>query len=363
MKNTRRPTKKNIVPQDIYIECEVLRGLKSFAVKEIKRLFGDSVSIIQDSDEESVKCFFAGDAKKLLTLRTVVAVYAGTNMRIPGPQALALPHNFQYVVSLLKFVESLHAPHSFSSLRFSAAGEESSLFKKLGTNLGKVTSRTYDQRNGDHLLRIRPTEYGEWGWDVLARLSPRPLSTRAWRIENMPGAVNATIASAMVSLTNPQATDTYINVMCGSGTLLIERMQFGKPKKMVGVDNNKESLAAAAANIQAAGFTKDIELQKMDVIALTTIPDASFNKLVADVPWGQLIGTHTENSELYPALLCEAGRIAEAYADFIVLTHDIVRFEKILQTNGSGWHVKAVYQVSQGGKHPKIYHLKKQSKV
>ena len=108
MKNTKKTTKKNTAPHDIYVECEVLHGLKSFAVKEIKRLFGDQVSIIADNDEESVKCFFAGDARKLLGLRTVVAVYAGANMRIPGPQALVLPHNFQYVISLIKFAESLH---------------------------------------------------------------------------------------------------------------------------------------------------------------------------------------------------------------------------------------------------------------
>ncbi len=358
MKNTKKTTKKNIVPQDIYVECEVLRGLKSFAVKEIKRLFGDHVSIIADTDEESVKCFFAGDARKLLGLRTVVAVYAGANMRIPGPQALVLPHNFQYVISLIKFAESLHGPRAFTSIRFNAAGDDSPLFKKLGSKISKAASLKYDPRDGDHMLRIRPTEYGEWGWDVLVRLSPRPLSARGWRVANMPGAVNATIASAMVTLTNPQASDSYINLMCGSGTLLIERAQFGKPKKIVGIDSSSKSLAMATTNMQAAGFAKDIELQKMDATALR-FPDASFNKIVADVPWGQLIGTHTENNELYPALLREAARIGEAYADFIVLTHDIARFETILQVNCFGWKVKAVYQISQGGKHPKIYHLKK----
>lgn len=175
----------------------------------------------------------------------------------------------------------------------------------------------------------------------------------------MPGAVNATIASAMISLTSPQKTDRYINLMCGSGTLLIERMQFGKPENIVGVDTSRESLAMAAANIHAAGLPKDIRLERMDATALKGIPDASFNKLVADVPWGQLIGTHTQNTELYPALLHEASRIAEPYADFIVLTHDMVRFEKILETNNFGWTTKSMYQVSQGGKHPTIYHLKK----
>lgn len=359
MKNTKKSIKNNLAPQDIYVECEVLRGLKSFAVKEIKRLFGDQVSIITDSDEESVKCFFAGDAHKLLHLRTVVAVYAGANMHIPGPQALLLPHNFQYVLGLVKFAESLHKPHAFTSFRFSAAGEESPLFKKIAGKLSRATTLRYDARDGDHMLRIRPTEYGEWGWDVLVRLSPRPLSTRPWRVENMPGAVNATIASAMISLTSPQKTDRYINLMCGSGTLLIERMQFGKPENIVGVDTSRESLAMAAANIHAAGLPKDIRLERMDATALKGIPDASFNKLVADVPWGQLIGTHTQNTELYPALLHEASRIAEPYADFIVLTHDMVRFEKILETNNFGWTTKSMYQVSQGGKHPTIYHLKK----
>ena len=38
-------------------------------------------------------------------------------------------------------------------------------------------------------------------------------------------------------------------------------------------------------------------------------PENSFDVITADLPWGQLIGSHQENEWLYPAVLAEAARV------------------------------------------------------
>lgn len=65
---------------------------------------------------------------------------------------------------------------------------------------------------------------GRDGWDVLVRLSTFPLSARSWRAEGYHAAVNATVAAAMVRLSQPRSGDRVVNLMCGSGTILVERL-------------------------------------------------------------------------------------------------------------------------------------------
>ena len=73
------------------------------------------------------------------------------------------------------------------------------------------------------MLRVRKADIRRDGWEVLIRLTPRPLSAREWRVCNMEGALNATIAAAMIEMTDPSARRPRVfNLMCGSGTLLIE---------------------------------------------------------------------------------------------------------------------------------------------
>lgn len=343
--------------QEVYIECEVLKGLKSFALQEIKREFGKSINFVTDRDEESVKFFFIGDLAQLLHLRTVTAVYAGVNLKITGPSALLLQHNFRTVVSLVRLAQSLHSKSSFQSFRISSAGSDSLVFRRLASQLRTKTGLK-EYEDGDLLLRVRPTEFAKWGWDVLVRLSPRPLSARSWRVENMPGAVNACVASALLLQMHPQPKDVFCNLMCGSGTLLIERLLLGPVQECVGVDISTENLAKARRNLESGKLLKQVNLIQADATT-SPLPSNHFTKLVVDLPWGQLVGTHSENASLYPMILQEASRIAKQGADFSVLTHDLQLFEQALKQTENVWRLVSTTQVSQGGKHPKIFLLRK----
>src|SRR5581483_7823655 len=100
--------------------------------------------------------------------------------------------------------------------RIDAAGADSPTFRRLAAELATRTGLADDPATGDLLLRIRPAA---GGWEVACRLSPRPLSTRAWRVRDIPFALNATIAAAMVEMTEPRPQDRFANLLCGSGTL------------------------------------------------------------------------------------------------------------------------------------------------
>ncbi|PZS02444.1 MAG: hypothetical protein DLM69_04080, partial [Candidatus Chloroheliales bacterium] len=201
----------------------------------------------------------------------------------------------------------LHPAGTFATLRLSAAGEESAVMSRLRDELAARFDLRPASDEGDLLLRLRPaaplptsprprrgegdniappnpllqgksaphpssqaTEQGKQrfastnsnlkpqtsalGWEVLTRISPRPLVTRAWRVSNMPGALNATVAYAMVKLTKPRPDDVFLNLACGSGSLLIERLATVRARLAIGCDIDRAALNHAAANLAAFSY-------------------------------------------------------------------------------------------------------------
>jgi len=336
-------------------EAEVLPGLKRFATAELERRFGDQVTIHHIRKEDTLPFTYRGDAYDLLGLRTVVAVYRLLRFDIPRPRALLGHEHFHRLLDEIHEIERLHPPRSFRTFRFSAAGKDSSVFQRLGDEIAAHTRMENQPDDADLLMRVRPTPGAERSWDVLLRLSPRPLATRHWRVCDMPGALNATIAAAMIDLTNPQPDDFFFNPMCGSGTLLIERLARGPADIVAGCDNDINALACAKQNVQEAALGHRIDLLEMDATNLVGIPDGVCTAIVADLPWGQLVGDQSQLDWVYPAALGEWARVARPGARLVVITHMIELFESLLGDIAPLWSLVDAVKVFQGGLHPRIY--------
>src|SRR5690606_18397991 len=121
-------------------------------------------------------------------------------------------------------------------------------------SVAATTSLREDPVDGELLVRVRPFRQGQIsGWEVLLRLTPRPLSARAWRTCNRPGGLNATVAVAVNEMLGLDARGAYLNLMCGSGTLLVERALAGAHGTLVGIDSQQEAVECSAANLASAG--------------------------------------------------------------------------------------------------------------
>src|SRR6266511_2471254 len=179
------------------VECEVLAGLEPFCAAEVRRVLGRNASLLAGGQAGAVRFRLVGPLAAALELRTAVAAYL--LVRVSGRRPSALLGDTS-LFDQVEAVRRLHPPGAFRSFRLSAPGRDSAA------------------------LRIRRARQPADGWEALVRLSPRPLSARAWRAFNLPGALNATIAAAMVELSRPRASDRVLNLMCGSGTILVERL-------------------------------------------------------------------------------------------------------------------------------------------
>jgi SAM-dependent methyltransferase len=336
-------------------EADVPGGLAAFARAELVRLPSGLVRLepaAADPLAAAVRFDYGGDPRALLRLRTVLSVARVGRFAVPRPRALLGDQHLRRLLGLIAAVRGLHPPDAFASLHLSAAGADSAVMTRLKAVLAEATGLRLVEREGDLRLRLRRPPGGGEGWEALVRLSPRPLAARPWRVCNRPGALNAAVAAVMVALTRPRPDDCFLNLLCGSGTLLIERLISGPAGRVIGCDTDPAALDCARANIAAAGLAGAVELQPWDARALP-LPAASVDALCADLPFGHLIGSHQANLALYPVLLREAARVARPGARCVLITHEARLLARLL-AGAPDWRVEQELRLALETLRPRI---------
>src|SRR5690606_11306387 len=287
----------------------------------------------------------------LLDAGMVSAVYRELRYDVARPKALlgdAAARRLAAVVS--------ETAGSMRTFRLAAAGSDSTVFRRLGAGLEQATRLREDRVDGEMLVRIRPfREADESGWEVLVRLTSRPLSTRSWRTCNRPGGLNATVAVALNDVLGFDATDRYLNLMCGSGTLLVERALAAPYQRLVGVDIEASALACSADNLASAAVGSDVELIAGDVRdrglaellldGLRAGGTGGFSSVAVDAPWGDAIGSHRENEELHQAVFRLAAAVLAPRGRFGLITHEVKLLRRLLDRDHD-WKVVSRRQVA-----------------
>lgn len=334
-----------------HYEIETTEGLEFITQQELSPLIKNNIVRDIQVRNGAITCI-SSDPQKLCTLKTAIAVYMLDSYDVPRPKALLGHQHFTRLCNTIQFVrQNIQSP--CTTFYLSAAGSDSSVMERLKAEIALVTGLS-DAEQGDILLRIRRTKTG---WDVLTRLTNRPLATRSWRICNMEGAMNAPVAHAMILLSRPQPEDIFLNIACGSGTLLIERLIHGHAKQVMGCDINDDALQCASDNITKAGYNHHIQLINADGGQLP-LADERVAVICADLPFGQLVGSHRENVALYPRILTEIERVLRPTGRAILITHEIRLMNTLIP---SLTHLKLdnQYQIVQRGLHPCIYVFRK----
>jgi tRNA (guanine6-N2)-methyltransferase len=351
----RQSKRKAQVPSHTEIYCcevEVAEGLETLVRDEINQRLDSHLCWDFAELSGAVQFRYAGSLSDLLQLQIATAVYVVLYYDIPRPRALLGHEHFHRLLETIGMIRRLFDATAYRTLHLNAAGSASSVMRRLKTALGEHTGLAVTDEAGDLLLRIRRAGKG---WEVLVRIAPRPLATRSWRVCNLEGALNAPVAQAMVLLTSPTPEDSAINLACGSATLMIERLLYGPARSVIGLDCDRAVLDYARQNIKAAGVGRQARLIRADLRNLP-LADRSADVILADLPFGQLVGSHEENVELYPHVLTEAARIARPYARFVLITHEVRLMDRLL-AGTIYWKVDNVMKISLRGLHPRIFLL------
>ena len=332
----RSPQKPTAPPTDRRYEIELITGLERFVDDELADTLGRRAYRLTGYPKEGrMSIRYSGPAKRLMDLRTAVAVHLVERFDVPRPKALLGHQHFTRLIAAIRAAIDLHPPGTFKTFRVSAAGAESTTMRRLRSEIAAAT-RLEEQTDDAHLLLSLRRSASGGGWEALVRLTPMPLSARAWRVCNRPDALNATVAHAMVTLPSHSHHDRFLNLGCGSGTLLIERMAAGPAASVTGLDIDPEALECSGQNLNAAGKRQAVDLIHGDINS-PPLPDASFDNVVADLPFGMLANTDIALDRLYESALRETARMVVKDGAFTVITARRRLFEDTLARHTDRW--------------------------
>jgi predicted RNA methylase len=132
------------------------------------------------------------------------------------------------------------------------------------------------------------------------------LPERAARVQEREGSLPPTIAAAMIFLARPTKTDTILDPVCGSGTLLAEALAVEPAASARGRDLDLKAVATARKNLTGTAA----EIVQGDAREATGMAANTVSLLLANLPFGKQFGEVEETPDLYDAVLREQARLA-----------------------------------------------------
>jgi 23S rRNA G2445 N2-methylase RlmL len=142
------------------------------------------------------------------------------------------------------------------------------------------------------------------------RLTDRTMRHRFNKPVELKAALRPSVAAAMIHLTQPEDDDVFLDPMCGSGTLLMERRYAGPYGQMLAGDIVHDHVRASRQNVEALRKEPPSDFSTLHADT-TRLPLAtgSINKVATNLPFGKQIGSPKALKKLYPAFFRELERV------------------------------------------------------
>jgi len=302
---------------NIKIKLAYITGLRPVVLNELK----DKGFMVLGEDEDSVYIQFTEyNLQKTKTLKSVARAYLIIQSDNYHPAYIS---NHKSILGNL--IDIIINHDSFKTFKISCAGSDSSEVRSIV----KYIKDTYRiEENGDADLKIniiKPKDI----WEIGIQTTPRPLSVRDYKVANMSGAMDPTVAYAVNSFCNLDTAHSYLNVFSGSATLLIEAAQsYLNLEKLIGFDNNKKHLSLSIKNIKGAGLIKRVQVKEADIF---DNPDlGKFDVIVSDLPFGMSISKDEDLEKLYSAFIQYCENSLNTEGRLVIYTSEYEIIESIL---------------------------------
>ena len=216
----------------------------------------------------------------------------------------------------------------FKSFKISCAGSDSPEIVSIKNYISE-TFKLVENDDADLKITIGKSDSI---WEIAVQIFVRPLSLRSYKIANLKGALNPTIAYAMNRLADVSSAQSYLNPCSGSGTLLIEACMINPQLKLVGFDIDGKHNALAVQNIKKAGFIKSIQLKTADVLDRPEL--GMFDIIASDLPFGMLVSKHENLRDLYQgfANYCHEKLTVDGKLVVYTTEHEMLQ-ELLIQSN------------------------------
>lgn len=285
--------------EDLKIKLDFISGLEDVVLSEVKQLHDLKVVHENDVEENCIYVNFVRDFSLITSLRSVLHAYLIKQNNKYTPHYIS---NHKSILGdlIIRIIQGKEK--QFKSFKITCAGSDSPEVRAIAEYIEK-TFELHEKEEADlKVYIIKPVNT----WEVGVQITPRPLSFREYKVVNMSGAMNPTIAYAVNSFCNLKNADSYLNVFSGSATLLIEAAQsHPNLETVVGFDSNKKHLSLSIQNIKKAGLIQKVIVKERDIF---DHPDlGKFDAITSDLPFGMVISKGEDLAKLYQSFVsyCE----------------------------------------------------------
>lgn len=137
--------------------------------------------------------------------------------------------------------------------------------------------------------------------DVYARLTTIKDERFSYRAEALPASIHPATAAAVLryAMDHLKVNARVLDPCCGSGTMLFEREKLSPAKSLTGVDIAHKAIDIARRNGEKGNSTAKFVCNDM----LRFEVKRPYDELIANLPFGNRVGSHQANEKLYAGLL------------------------------------------------------------
>ncbi|MGQ9610510.1 MAG: methyltransferase domain-containing protein [bacterium] len=334
-------------------------GLEKISWSEISSKL-NGVKLLSET-EGRLLFSYDGNFKELINLRAVNDIYIFIGS-IPG-----LTRSRNSLGEIFRRVGSFNLDPSLRIHKeaHGGKGKKSITFKVVSTMTGKHNFRRIDVQKSVELSLMR-----RYGWKLNLesptlefrmdleddnflfglRLTDERLQKKEYKLSHVPASLHPPVAYCMVLLSDPNPMDTFIDPMCGAGTIIIERALAGPYRYIIGGDKSTNSINSAKINVDASG--ENLHLVLWDALKMP-ISDHTIDKVVCNIPFGKQTGEGIDNKPFYSGFIKEIRRVIKPGGKAVLLTpekglmnrlvsqHSNVNLEKIYPINLFGFKAYA----------------------
>ena len=174
----------------LQLKLSYITGLRPVVLDELKRL---NFKILDESEDSVFIEFSEGIISKVKKLRSVSRAYLVLQNNTYNPTYIS---NHKSILGNL--IDIVAKYDNFKTFKISCAGSDSPEVRSIV----KYIQNTYRMEESDEadlkIHIIKPENI----WEIGIQITPRPLSVRDYKIVNMSGAMDPTIAYAVNSFCN-----------------------------------------------------------------------------------------------------------------------------------------------------------------
>ena len=305
----------------------VLPGLERIASQELlaraPRAVVSATATVRDRNGLVLLSLPRGQSHQLLSLRTVEDVFSvlALDRAVPwGREGLA--RIFQQLLAASLSIDGVPDP---SGQRCASRGGLAHLSFRviarlagpkqpyLRRDLARTVAAALKRRSKRKWRSVKSGEDIEVWANLVGRqficgvrLSDASMRHRPYQKVHLPAALRPSMAAALAWLTNPQPNEIFLDPMCGSGTVLIERALMQRYRLLIGGDIHTQALDAASANIGPKH--KPRHLLQWDAAKLP-LATGTVDKVACNLPFGKKVRIAVEPRLLYTHMLGELARV------------------------------------------------------